>query len=189
MLSKSNNMVKYRGKYRIKSNRCANWDYNSNGRYFVTVNTHNRECHFGTVINKRMELNQIGNFVFRCWMEIPLHHENVNIGAFCIMPNHIHGIIILHEREAIGWRPNLKNSVSPFPVNDFDYFKTISPSKGSLGVIIRSFKSAVTKYTHEQNPKYGFAWQRGYYDHVIRNDKSYDKIVKYIKFNPVNWRH
>ena len=87
---------KFQNKYRIQSARCPNWDYSSNAAYFITICTQNRENYFGEIINQKMQLSQIGVIADILWHEIKNHTKNVDLEAFVVMPNHIHGILILN---------------------------------------------------------------------------------------------
>ena len=90
-------MEKFKNKYRIPSARLQNWDYGSPGLYFITICTKNRECYFGEIKNGEMILNETGKIADQCWAEIPAHFKLVELGEFVIMPNHLHGIIIINE--------------------------------------------------------------------------------------------
>ena len=87
--------LKFQNKYRIKSIRLKNWDYRNNGAYFITICTQNRRHFFGEIIDKKMELNEIGLLANNFWAEIPNHFSFVELGNFQIMPNHMHGILIV----------------------------------------------------------------------------------------------
>ena len=95
-------MGKYRNKYRIESARKPGWDYRNAGAYFITICTHNRVHHFGECKNGKMKLSTIGAIVQGFWFEIPKHAENVRLGEFVVMPNHLHGVLILSAMENIG---------------------------------------------------------------------------------------
>jgi len=162
-----------RGNQNRKSIRLEDYDYSSAGYYFVTIVTHKRVTIFGSVKDGSVSLNNVGKLVEDLWNEIPLHFPYVTIDQHIIMPNHIHGILIIND---VGAR-----HASPLQDNS-----ELKPQK--LGVIIGSFKSAVTKSVHDL----GFLsqeklWQRNYYEHIIRDMRDYDKIYNYIKFNPINW--
>lgn len=89
--------VKYHNKYRIPSSRLQNWDYGSNASYFVTICTLNRTHIFGTIENGEMLLNDIGKKAETCFIDIPVHFPFVEMGAFVVMPNHVHAIIIINK--------------------------------------------------------------------------------------------
>lgn len=89
---------KYQNKYRIPSARLQDWDYGWNAPYFVTICTQNREHYFGKIGNGKMQLSEIGEIAKKCWIEIPEHFTFVELGAFVVMPNHVHGIIIINKQ-------------------------------------------------------------------------------------------
>ena len=99
----------YKNKYRIPSARLQHWDYGWNAAYFVTICTHNRQCFFGEISNGKMELSEMGKTATIYWMEIPDHFPFVNLGAFVVMPNHIHGIVVIDK-------PQTVNAPIPDPV-------------------------------------------------------------------------
>lgn len=88
---------RYRNKYRIDSARAPWWNYGSNAAYFVTICTKYHIHYFGRVINDKMVLSQAGKIADRCWREIPEHFPFVKLGAYVVMPNHVHGIIIIDK--------------------------------------------------------------------------------------------
>ena len=90
-------MDKFQNKYRIASARLQNWDYGSNGAYFVTICTQNREHFFGEISDGQMHLNEIGRLAEKFWSEIPVHFPFIELGNFVIMPNHVHGILIINR--------------------------------------------------------------------------------------------
>lgn len=179
-------MELYKNKYRIPSTRASWWDYGANGRYFVTICTQNRECFFGMVVDGKMKLSDIGKIAYTCWSEIPHHFPFVQLDAFVVMPNHVHGIIIIDKPDkgdddvVIVETQNLASSPRNTPKNTF------GPQSKNLASIIRGFKIGVTKNARLIDP--GFAWQSLYHDHIIRNDKSYLNISEYIINNPAKWR-
>ena len=90
---------KFRNKYRIPSTRLPHWDYAGSSAYFVTICTRNREYYFGRIVNGTMLLSPIGKLADECWQDIPNHTRNVELDAFMVMPNHVHGIIILNDTD------------------------------------------------------------------------------------------
>lgn len=180
--------------------RLKDWDYRNNGIYFVTINTHYKVNYFGEIRDQEMHLNEIGQFAHKFWEEIPKHFHYVELGEFVIMPNHMHGIIIINRPPWMMVEPKFKiiSGVGmlqcniPTPEIKQPLFSPkslrmsrISPKPGSLSTIIRSYKSVVSKHAHYINPN--FKWQSRFYDHIIRNDKAYYNIHRYIKNNPQNW--
>lgn len=94
-----NNKPKYKGKYRIDSTRLPAWNYASNGGYFVTICTDGKKCFFGEVVQGEMQLSPIGEIAHKLWYEIPHHFSNCQIDSFCVMPNHIHGILMINQTQ------------------------------------------------------------------------------------------
>ncbi len=155
----------------------AKWYNYKEGSYFVTICTdHHKNHYFGEIKNKRMILSQIGKIAHENWKNIPKYCKNVSIGAFVIMPNHIHGIINIKTTNETQTSPPYKNSPNP---------RKFGPQSKTLGTIIRGFKSSVTKYAKINNIE--FKWQGGYYDKIIQNSKAYNNYSRYIKNNIKNW--
>lgn len=161
-------------KYYRRSIRLKEFDYASPWWYYVTICTHERRCLFGRIQNGQMYLNELGEIVEKGWMNTKNIRPNVELDEFIIMPNHLHGIIII-ERGVLQYAPT-------------DEIKFHSPSQ-SLGAIVRGFKSSVTKQINElrQTPSQP-VWQRNYYEHIIRNQKDLERIRHYIHFNVSKWQ-
>jgi len=161
---------KYKNKYRIESARAYWWDYGSNAAYFVTICTQNRAHFFGHIEDGAMFYEEIGDVAYECWQAIPEHFPFVILDEFVIMPNHVHGIIIINKppEEQQEWRTN-----------------EFGPQSKNLASIMRGFKVGVKKYATING--IDFAWQTRYHDHIIRNETSFYRIKNYIKNNPKNW--
>jgi putative transposase len=157
-----------------RSIRLKGYNYSSAGAYFVTVCSHNHQCLFGSISEGRMILIDAGKFVNKCWLEIPEHFPHVTLDKFIVMPNHIHGIIIIEDVN-VG-----ANNYSPLQRNQFR-----SPFR-TIGSIIRGLKIGVTKW-FRANTNVNNVWQRNYYEHIIRNEKELNKIREYIINNPLKW--
>jgi|SRR3990167_2945264 len=156
-----------------KLNRLTGYNYDNTGYYFVTICTKNRINHFGKIEDKKMCLNKYGQAVEKFWRQIPKYYNNVTINSFIIMPNHIHGIIIINDNSnAVGTEQCSVPTI---------------PKIGLLSKIIKSFKNVTTKYLHQNFNDYEFQWQRSFYDHIIQNDKSLNAIKQYIIDNPKRW--
>ncbi|MFQ6677375.1 MAG: transposase [Fidelibacterota bacterium] len=167
--------MKFQNKYKIESIRLKYWDYSNPGMYFVTICTKKFYHWFGNVIDGEMVLNNLGKIAEECWNEITDHFGNVELDEFVIMPNHVHGIITILDVET-------RRAVSLLEhINKFGPLK-----KGSLPIIVGSYKSAVTRLIRKHNTP-NFAWQRRFYDHVNRNEDSLEKIQIYIRTNPEIW--
>lgn len=183
-------MDKFQNKYRIQSTRLQNWDYRWAGAYFITICTQNREHYFGEIVNGKMQLSQVGVIADILWYQIPHHAKNVELGAFVVMPNHIHGVLVITGNDD---NHNV-DDVSPTPPTppQSDEPKTIGQQrfqnigKNSVSSIIGSYKSAVTKHAHRL--EFDFQWQTRFHDHIIRDNKSFQTIANYIINNPTNWQ-
>jgi putative transposase len=177
---------KFQNKYRIESTRLTNWDYRSIGAYFITICTHNREHYFGEIENGKMILSNIGVLANVFWYEIKNHSKNIELGEFVIMPNHIHGILIVNNMdlnaEALHATPL---HATPLQSDKNEQMSKISPKSNSISTIIRPYKSAVTKHANRLN--FEFKWQTRFHDHIIRDQKSFNNISNYIINNPSNW--
>ncbi len=190
---------KFRNKYRIDTIRLKNYDYSANGYYFITICTKNRLHYFGKIIDQKMELSEIGKIAHKCWLEIPNHFPFVILDEFAIMPNHIHGIVIINKKEkrqSVGVETPVEaqdlsveaqDFVSPpsSPVPPPQSKNTFGPQSKNLASIIRGFKVGVKKYATINN--IDFAWQSKYYEHIVRNEKALNRIRQYIQNNPLNW--
>ena len=163
---------------RRRSTRLSRFDYARQGAYFVTLCTRNRACLFGDIQNGEMRLNETGELANKMWNEIPTHFPHVEIDASVIMPNHLHGVIVIPHA------PVGATHASPLPSG---------PPKRSLGAIIGAYKSAVSRHANRLGLLSGLGlsrrsiWQRNYYDHVIRDDASLARIRQYIADNPFRW--
>lgn len=179
----------FKNKYRVKSIRLEGYDYAQDGWYFVTICTKDKECLFGDIINEKMVLNDLGKMAEKYWQEIPVHFPFVNLDEFIIMPNHVHGIIAIDHGDDFITEGDLSTrrdvAVQRLYRGDNPQMSKISPKSGSLSTIIRSYKSIVTR--ESKKIMNNFAWQSRFYDHIIRNEKSLNKIRQYIIDNPVKW--
>ena len=163
-----------------RSIRLKEYDYSQDGYYYVTICTRNRECWFGDIVNGEMKLSDIGKIVEQYWIEITKHFDNTLLDVFVMMPNHLHGIVVIENSFKDRDRVNRCRGVAcNAPTN-------VSPKPKSLPTIIRSFKSAVTNWCNRHNFSY-FQWQRNYYEHIIRNENELNKIQEYIINNPLQW--
>jgi putative transposase len=186
----------YRDKYRVESTRLKGWDYAADGWYFVTICTRGRECFFGKIVDQRMRLSKIGDIALRFWEDIPNHSVNAGLDAFVIMPNHLHGIITIKAPD--GSTITGKNGgpgthshgcrdvACNVSTTDESGRLTDPPKPGSLGAIVRSYKSAVTRWCR-MNGYTSFAWQPRFYDHVIRDGVALQNVRRYILDNPAKW--
>ncbi|MFA5769886.1 MAG: transposase [Patescibacteria group bacterium] len=159
-----------------KPNRLKNFNYSSSGYYFITICTKDRQKYFGNIINDKMILNQYGNITKQCWNDISKHFKNIELDEFQIMPNHVHGIIIIeYTNQSVG-----NAYMRSLQTNHWQY-----RTKMLLPKIIHEFKSATSRFIRKHNSS--FQWQKSFYDHIIRNEYSLFRIRQYIRDNPINW--
>ncbi len=181
-------MERYRNKYRIQSTRMRNWDYGWNGGYFVTICTHGMETFFGRIVNNKMWLNDMGVLADLYWKDIPKHFPFVELDEYVVMPNHMHGIIIINNqscRDAI-CRDAINRVSTIISTKRGGVAGTQNPMfHNNLSRIIRWYKGRTTFEIRKKTSV--FQWQPRFYEHVIRNNDSYDKIKEYIKNNPGKW--
>ena len=193
-------MKKFNNKYRIPSARLASWDYSQPGFYFITICTKNRKHFFGEIKTNEMYLNEVGVIADKCWLEIPDHFQNTMLGEFVIMPNHVHGIIVIGDRVETGsaLSPDENNNTTglakPVVLNETghalslpiqSHFRFRNQGKNTISAMAGSFKSAVTKLSRPVNPD--FEWQTRFHDHIICNHDDFLRISNYILNNPANW--
>jgi putative transposase len=184
----NNEPEKFKNIYRIPSARLKNWDYSSDGWYFVTICVRNHECAFGNIENGGMILNDIGKMVEQFWKEIPQHFKNVELDAFIVMPNHVHGIVVIDKFgiENNTYKNSPRRDVACYVSTNKNIYSRISPKIGTLSTIIRSFKSACTNNIRKISSD--FQWQSRFHDHIIGNDKELKNIRNYIHFNAEKWQ-
>jgi len=174
-------------KHRRRSIRLPGYDYAQPGAYFITVCTHNRACLFGEVVDGEMRLNDLGHIVKRCWLEIPTHFPHATLDAYVVMPNHVHGIIIITDHAGVGvGARNLSPLPSPSPPRSPSGATPFRTPSRTIGSMIRGFKIGVTKWAR-QHADIRTVWQRNYYEHIIRDDSSLHRIRTYIAHNPSRW--
>ena len=194
-------MEKFNNKYRIESARAPWWDYGRSGAYFITICTKNREHYFGEINEGKMILSPTGVIVNLLWYEIPYHSQNVELDEFVVMPNHIHGILILNGNDLennnnvetgqvveTGHALSLRGETNPDLINNPNYHPRFrNPGKNTVSSIVGGYKSVVTKHAN----RLGFpnGWQSRFHDHIIRDDDEYQRIKNYISNNISNWEH
>lgn len=179
-------MTLYKNKYRIESNRMKGFDYSKEGLYFITICTNKRHFLFGKISEGKMLVNQNGKILCDCWFDLPNHYTNIVLDEFVVMPDHVHGIIIIDNYGM------LKNQSMATIVETG--FKPVSKpatkkiKNHGLPELVRAFKTFTARKINELNGSTGRAiWQKGYYDRIIRNENEFVQIRKYIEQNPENW--
>jgi REP element-mobilizing transposase RayT len=176
------NTEKFKNRYRIKSARLSGYDYSQNGSYFVTICTKNREHFFGEIKNGKMNLSEMGEIISEEWENTEKIRKNVELGAWVIMPNHFHGILIIQNDDKTVETPRRGVSTDKLQRNP-NHKPEWKP--GCLGAIINQFKSVCTKKIRTFYPLFG--WQTRFHDHIIRSEKELNRISEYIMYNPEKW--
>jgi REP element-mobilizing transposase RayT len=184
----------FKNKYRVASTRLGHWDYADEGFYYVTICTNGRVCNLGEIKENNVYLSEVGKIVLAEWLKTQTLRPNVILDDFIIMPNHIHGIIVIQNDQNVE-TPFIKNVLD---ADDFGHpqgrdtvhrvsterkFGGLSPK--SLSSIINTFKGAVSRNCHTKN--LNFQWQDNYYEHIIKDDEDYARIKEYIALNPIKW--
>jgi REP element-mobilizing transposase RayT len=186
-----------------RSIRLKGYDYSQEGWYFVTICVHNREWLFGDIINGKIILNDAGKMVETEWLNLKTRFLNIELGEFVVMPNHFHGIL-----EITATTNGATTRVAP--TDEYDnavvgatlvvaQYETVAQyeinRKKTIGNIIDAYKSITTvQYirgvkTLDWQPFNQKLWQRNYYEHIIRDSQSHQKISDYIDNNPMNWEN
>jgi putative transposase len=173
------------------SMRLQGYDYAQAGAYFVTICTQGRACLFGEVVDGQMWVSDAGRMVQDAWLALPARFANVALDAFVVMPNHVHGIVVLMDDVGAGFsRPTAPNhivicvGVETAPLRNL----TTGSQRPTLGQIVAYFKYQSTKRINVMRGMFGVpVWQRNYYDYIIRNDANLQRIRDYILTNPLCW--
>ncbi len=190
---------------RHKYTRLRGYDYAANGAYFVTINTRDRVRMFGDIVDRdngaQINLSSHGQIVQECWDAIPGHFPNVHLDTFQIMPDHVHAIVVILDGDVPPYATmdGRSSYMAPHSV------ETNGAGRGgastlrverrpngveprSVGAIVGSFKSAVTKRINLSRGTPGASvWQHNYHDRIIRNAAEHERIAAYIRDNPINW--
>ena len=184
-------------KHHRRSIRLPGHDYTSPGAYFVTICVHGGECLLGEVVDGGMRLSQFGQVVSHYWKRIPDHVAHVELDEWVVMPNHMHGIIAIAGRgeaspASASSTGNLTTGGTRLP--DQEAARDASPllqpglQPGSLGAIVGNYKSVTTRRINRMRGMPGTPfWQRNYWEHIIRNQTSLNRIRAYIQHNPARW--
>ena len=168
------------GPYRRDCTRLHGWNYASPGWYFVTICTLDRAYDFGEVVSGAAVLSQVGRIADNDLKGLPSHYTNVKVDCAVVMPNHIHAVIVIAGCHQFSPKPNC-----PTESRRSEEFPDCSPASGSLSAIVRSYKAGVTRRCRLAGLR--FAWQSGFYDHILRTNHSLNAVRDYIQNNPRNW--
>ncbi|MBI4333847.1 MAG: transposase [Chloroflexi bacterium] len=159
-----------------RSIRLKEYDYSQAGAYFVTICSEGRQCLFGSVADYEMILNEFGALVASSWQWLATQYSYVLLDEWVVMPNHLHGILVITDRDA-GASPAAGASRSA-PTGKIK----------SLGSLIGAFKTVSTKHINKMRKTPGATiWQRNYYEHIVRDEDEMAKIREYIANNPARW--
>jgi putative transposase len=196
--------------YHRYSIRLRGYDYSQAGAYFITICTQNRERLFGEIADGEMKMNDAGQMVQTVWDEMSNRFDGLELDRFAVMPNHIHGIIVLPRGGESCIRPCISPDIHSDPPNGYstdhgggyggddhkgEYkIRPYGTMLGTVGRILQAFKSITThEYTngvkqHGWLPFPGKLWQRNYWEHIIRNESELNRIRDYVKNNPAQWK-
>jgi len=186
---------KFKKKYRISSARLQNWDYAGEVAYYITIYTKDWAHYFGEIENRILIYSNVGVVADLIWYEIKNHAKELEVGQFVVMPNHIHGILILHDNNELDNElPKVSAvetkhalSLQSEPKETIGQQRYQNQGKNSISSIIGSYKSAVTKQCNRLG--FEFAWQTRFHDHIIRNAQLFATIQNYITNNPLDWEN
>jgi REP element-mobilizing transposase RayT len=211
-----------------RSIRLKGYDYTREGAYYFTICCHQRRCSLGEIKDGVMHLNLVGAIVKAVWDSLPRHFPLIELDAFVVMPNHLHGIILITDStgnrnpnpnrnlnlncRGEAFVPGCNNTspqssstnASPFPgcnntspqssstnASPFPVCNDTAPphgtQSGSIGAILQNFKSVATRRVNRITRNSGTLWQRNYHEEIIRHDKAYENIRRYIVENPLIW--
>ena len=169
--------------HRRQSIRLKGYNYSQPGAYFVTICTRKRECLFGQIINGVMHLNEFGDIATEEWLQSSEIRHEIQLDIFMVMPNHIHGIVIITNNKD----SDIVGATGRSPLHTGSK-KAYGPAKRSLGSFIAGYKSQVTKRVNLLRRSPGIpVWQRNYYEHIIRHDDEMNQLRNYIATNPIGW--
>jgi len=167
---------------RIRSRRLPDYDYSQPGIYFLTITTHQNTCIFGQVLNGRMYLNKYGEIAEEEWVKSEQIRKEITLDAFVIMPNHVHGIVVLNDIYHVSC--NTRNDQGD-PASVKGAYYRVSKSISSF---IAGYKSTVCRNIRRiSGDDHMKVWQSNYYDHIVRDSKDLEVKRNYIKENPGRW--
>jgi len=178
-------MDKFKNKYRITSARAQWWDYSGSGIYFITICTKNKVNYFGKIKNGVFQPNLIGEIVKTEWLKTLELRSNMNLelGEFVIMPNHLHGILIIGQNEFNSGSG--RDTMHRVSMENSEFKNQFGSQTKNLASIIRGYKSAITTYARKNGIE--FNWQPGFHEHIVRSEEDLNRITEYIINNPVKW--
>jgi putative transposase len=162
-------------KHHRRSIRLKGYDYARPGAYFVTICVRERECALGGVVDGEMVLNDWGRIVAESWSWLAEQYPYITLDEWVVMPNHLHGIIIINDDAGRGASRRAPTAMVP-------------AKRKPLGQLVGAFKTVSTKRINQMRDTASTPfWQRGFYEHIVRNDRELDAIRQYIIYNPLKW--
>jgi len=176
----------YFGKQR-KLNRWQGYDYSMPRFYFVTICSQKRICCFGDIVDNKMILNELGDIIKQQWLWLSQNYDYISLDEWQIMPNHIHGIIEIINKD---YDSNGKIFTKPHKVGNVlerSLHNQGTPKILPLYRVIGAFKTTSAKLINQENGVY-FKWQKSFHDRVIRSEQELNNIRYYIQQNPINWQ-
>ena len=209
---------KFKNKYRIPTARLHNWDYGSNGAYFITICTQNREHFFGEILDNCMQLNELGQLAEKFWLDIPNRFPFIELGEFVVMPNHTHGILTIDKTDTGGDGPATTTKTTtttttvetrliaslppqpempPSPQPQQPPPPQTEKNGGFSGTKNPMFHENISRIIRWYKGRCSFemrkihadfAWQARFHDHIIRNETSFQRISNYIRQNTMKWK-
>ncbi len=194
-MNKYNPQIHHRHSIRLKG-----YDYTQQGIYFITICTHKRAHLFGEVVDGKMVLNPFGRVVATYWQRIPRHFPHVQLGTWVVMPNHIHGLIIITDDSGGEAPPQVPmpaeiDGDAQIPGQSDTIEGCLAPTMphgappGSVGAIVGNVKSTVTRRINQMRHTPGaVVWQRNYWESIVHTPEAYARVENYIRLNPARWQ-
>lgn len=155
--------------------RLTGYDYTADGFYLFTLVTKERLPWFGKVADGEMQLSEAGKLVWEERHRTPTIRERITLDEFIVMPDHVHGILVVGE-------PSLPPTGSPWPILDSEKTSKFGDSSNTLGAVIGGFKAACSRSIRKIHPE--FAWTRNYWERIIRSQEELNAYHIYIENNP-----
>lgn len=181
---------RFKNRYGVQSARMPKWDYGTDAAYFITICVNDRLHEFGEIVDEKLKSTPLGSIAEARWLEIPTHFPYGRLDVHVIMPNHMHGILIIDKKSLLPLVAETPIIASP-PRDGISHSGGITGNMNpmlqeNLSRIIRWYKGRCTFEMRKINP--GFKWQSRFYDRIIRNGTEYERIRNYILNNPANWK-
>ena len=176
-------------KFHRHSIRLKGYDYSSAGEYFVTICTYARQHLFGEIIQNEMQINEFGLIAQSVWRDLPRRFDHLELDEFVVMPNHIHGILIINnDGKSCGGGVGAIHELPLLPDEPDILLSRSGRRKMTIPLVIGYYKMNTAKQINQLRQTLGQSvWHRNYYEHIICNGREYEAIANYIADNPLNW--